>query len=116
LLGIAMADAVEALGAALIDVEGGAPLRAENRTLNGEQLAAVVELQLAHFGTIDDWRGLALAEGRRVLIERHGAALRRRFGADVPEAAIDAAIADLCTWVITVAGQVSATEMAFRTN
>ena len=85
-IGVAIADAVEAIGIAL--AEGGAPMRAEIRTLNGERLAAVVELWLHHFGEIDDFRGLAQREGRRVLLERHAAEMRQQLGEDVPETAI----------------------------
>jgi hypothetical protein len=113
-IGTAMADAVEALGVAL--VEGGTPMRAETRTLNGEKLAAVVELQLAHFGETDDFRGLAQREGRRVLLERHAAGLRQQLGANVPEAAIARTFDELCICVVTVANQVAAIEAAFRTN
>jgi hypothetical protein len=115
-IGPAMADSVEALGLALIDTESGAPLRAEIRTLNGEKLAQIVELQMAHLGEIENFAVVALAEGRRVLLERHRAGLHRQLGADVPEEAIVGCIDELCGWILTIAGRVTATEMAFRSN
>jgi hypothetical protein len=91
-------------------------MRAETRALNGEKLAAVVTLWLDHIGEIDDFRGLALAAGRRVLLERHAAGLRQQLGANVPEAAIARTFDELCGHIITVANQVAAIEMAFRSN
>jgi hypothetical protein len=115
-IGEATASAVEALIVALIDSEGGAPMRPEIKALNGEKLAVVVELWLAHLGEVDDWRGLALAAGRSAILERHGEALRQQIGAGVSDAAIAGCIDELCGWVVTVAGQVAAIEAAYRSN
>lgn len=110
-VGIAVADACEAFGVAL--AEGGNPMRTETRRLNGERLAAVVELWLAH-RDIDDFRALAQREGSRTLLARHAAGMRQ--GADIPEMAIARTFDELCSLVVTVAGQVAATEAAFRMN
>ena len=116
MIGTAIVGAVEAVGLMLIDVEGGAPLRAETRTLGGDRLAVVVEHLLAHPGEIDDWRDLAQREGMRSLHQRYGTALRQQLGADVSGAVIDAALSELCALVITAAGQVAAIERVFRAN
>jgi hypothetical protein len=115
-IGEAVASAVEAVGLALIDTESGTPLRAEIRTLNGEKIAVVVTLWLDHLGESDDFRGLAQREGRRVLLERHGEALRQQLGANVPEAVIARCVDELCGWITTIAGQVAAVEAVYRSN
>jgi hypothetical protein len=113
-IGSAMADAVDALGVAM--AEGDIPMRPGTRTLNGEKLAVVVELWLHHFGEIDDFRGLAQREGRRVLLERHAAGLRQQLGANVPETAIATTFDELCGHIVTIAGQVAAIEAVYRSN
>jgi hypothetical protein len=113
-VGEAVADAVEALGRGL--AEGGAPMRAETRALNGEKLAAIVEIWLHHFGEIDDFRGLAQREGVRALRARHGEALRQQIGADCSEQAITGTFDELCGHIVTIAGQVAAIEAVYRSN
>jgi hypothetical protein len=115
-IGVAVASAVEALVQMLIDVDGGAPLRAEIRTLGGDRLAMVVEHLLAHLDEVDNWRDHAQQEGVRLLHERYGAALRQHLDTDVSGATIDAALNELCALVITAAVQVSAIELAMRAN
>jgi hypothetical protein len=115
-VGVAMADAVEFVGRALIDVEGGAPLRAATRELGGTRIAAVVTLWLDHFGEIDDFRSLAQREGCRVLLERHAAEMRQQLDKDIPDAAIADTFDELCACVVTAANEVVAIEMAYRTN
>jgi hypothetical protein len=114
-IGIAMAAAAEAFARALTDVEEGASLRAASRELGGERIAAVATIWLDH-REIDDFRGLAQREGVRALQTRYGEALHQQLGADCSETAIAECFDKLCAWVTTVAGQVVATEMAFRLN
>ena len=73
----------------------------------------VVELQLATLGEMPDFGVIALAEGRRTLLARHGAALRQQLGSD---AGIDDVFDYLLSHVLAVATKVSAIEMAFRSN
>jgi hypothetical protein len=115
-IGDAMADAVEFVGRALVDVEGGAPLHAATRELGGTRIAAVVTLWLDHLGEIDNFRGLAQREGCRVLLARHAAEMRQQLGADCSEAALTECFDELCSWVITVAAQVTAVERVFRAH
>lgn len=72
----------------------------------------MVELQLAHFGAFD-FGALALAEGKRILHARHGAALRQHLGSN---AGIDATFDMLLTHVLAVANKVAAVERVFRSN
>lgn len=111
-LGHAMADATEALGAGLADLDAGGRLSDANRTRGGETIAAVVELWLGAFGEID-FGVIALAEGRRVLLARHGATLRQQLGTD---AGIDDVFCALLSHVLTVANKVAAIEMAYRAH
>jgi hypothetical protein len=106
-LGRLMADAVEALGAALADYDAGG-LTAANRARGGETIAALVELQLTHFGAFD-FGAVALAAGRSAIFARHGVTLRQHCGA-VPETALDG----LLTHVLAVATKVCAIERVFR--
>jgi hypothetical protein len=110
-VGEAVADAVEALGAALADLDAGG-LTAANRARGGVTVAAVVELQLTHFGAFD-FGALALVEGKRILHARHGAVLHRQLGTD---AGIDDVFGDLLSHILAVATEVTATEMAFRAH
>jgi hypothetical protein len=112
-IGRAMADATEALGAALADYDAGGRLTDANRALGGETIAKVVELQLATLGEMPDFSALALAEGKRILHARHGAALRQQLGSD---AGIDYTFILLLTHILAVANKVAAIEMAFRAN
>jgi hypothetical protein len=112
-LGQAMADAVEALGAGLADLDAGGRLSDANRARGGETIAAVVELQLATLGQIDDFRGLAQREGCRILHARHGAALRQQLGTD---AGIDYTFSVLLSHILAVATKVSAIEAVYRSN
>jgi hypothetical protein len=113
-VGIAVANACEAFGIAL--AEGGAPMRAETRKLNGEKLAVVVELWLDHFGQVDDFRALAQRAGCSALLERHAVGMRQLLGADVPDAAMTRTFDELCACVVSTAGQVAAVEAAYRSN
>jgi hypothetical protein len=113
-IGIAVADACEALGVAL--AEGGTPMRPETRKLSGEKLAVVVELQLASIGTMPDFSGVAVVEGCRVLLERHAAGMYRVLGENVPEAAVAKTFNELCGHIIIAAKQVTAIELAYRSN
>jgi hypothetical protein len=110
-LGRLMADAVAALGAGLADLDAGG-LTDTNRARGGETIAAVVELQLAHFGAFD-FGALALAEGKRILHARHGATLRQQLGSD---AGIDDTFDMLLSHVLAVATKVSAIEAVYRSN
>jgi hypothetical protein len=109
-IGAAMADATETLAAAMADLDAGG-LTAANRTRGGETIAALVELQLAALGAMPDFGAVALAEGRRTLITRHGVTLRQRLGSD---AGIDAVFSELLSHILAVAAQVVATERVFR--
>jgi hypothetical protein len=109
-LGQAMADATDALGAALADLDAGGRLSDANRTRGGETIAALVELQLAHFGAFD-FGAVALAAGRRAIFARHGVMLRQHCGA-VPETALDG----LLTHILAVASKVAAIGAVYRSN
>jgi hypothetical protein len=111
-LGQAMADATEALGAALADLDAGG-LTDANRALGGETITKVVELQLATLGEMPEFADVALAEGRRTLFARHGATLRQQLGTD---AGLDYVLDELLTHVLAVANKVTAIEMAFRAH
>jgi hypothetical protein len=113
-IGIAVANACEAFGVAL--AEENIPMRAETRTLNGEKLAVLVELWLAHLGEVDDFRGLAQRAGCSALLERHGKAIHQLLGAGVPETTITECIGELCGLVLGVANEVAAVESVMRAN
>jgi hypothetical protein len=112
-LGQAMADATEALGAGLADYDAGGRLTDANRARGGETIAKVVEIQLATLGEMPDFGVIALAEGRRTLLARHGVALRQQLGTD---AGLDYVLDELLTHVLAVATKVTAIEMAFRAH
>jgi hypothetical protein len=111
-IGEAMADACEALGRSLADLDAGG-LTAANRARGGETIAAVVEMQLAHFGAFD-FGAVASATGRHALLQRHGTALRQLLGAGVPEEAITGCIDELLSQILAVANKVAAVERVFR--
>jgi hypothetical protein len=108
LLGTAMADACEALGAGLADYDAGG-LSNINRTRGGVTIAAVVELWLAHFGAFD-FGAVALTEGKRILHARHDPVLRQQ-GSD---AVIDDVFGELLSHILAVATKVCAIERVFR--
>jgi len=111
-IGRVVADATEALGRAMADYDAGRRLTDANRALGGETIAKVVEIQLATLGEMPEFADVALAEGRRVLLERHAAGLRQQLGA----AAIARTFDELCGHIIIVANQVTAIELAYRSN
>jgi hypothetical protein len=111
-IGLAMADATDALGAGLADLDVGG-LTAANRARGGATIAKIVEMQLAALGDMPDFGAIALAEGRRTLIARHGAALRQQLGTD---AGIDYTFGVLLAHVLAVASKVAAVERVLRAN
>jgi hypothetical protein len=112
-IGIAVANACEALGVALAE---GARMCAGTRALNGERLAAVVTLWLDHIGEIDDFRALAQREGCRELVARHAAEMCQLLGENVPDTAIAKTFDELCGYIVAAAGQVTAIELAYRAH
>jgi hypothetical protein len=111
-IGIAMADAVEAVGRSLADFDAGG-LTPASRTRGGETVAALVELQLSALGTMPEFADVALAEGRNVLNARHRATLHRQLGTD---AGIDATFNMLLSHVLEVTAKVVAVERVFRAH
>jgi len=107
-----MANATEALGAALADLDAGGLTNA-NRTRGGETVAALVELQLAALDTMPEFSAIAIAEGRAALHARHDAVLRQQLGTD---AGIDATFDMLLSHVLEVAAKVVAVERVFRAH
>jgi hypothetical protein len=90
--------------------EAGGRLTPATRTLGGECIGRVCELQLAMLGEID-FGTVARQEGKRVLHQRHSAAFRQHYGADLDEAALDAALDEIVGWVISIAERVVADEL-----
>jgi hypothetical protein len=111
-IGVAMADAVEALGAGLADYDAGG-LTDTNRARGGVTIAKIVEMQLAALGDMPDFSAVALAEGKRILLARHGATLRQHLGTD---AGIDDTFDMLLSHILAVATKVSAIEAVYRAN
>ena len=105
-IGDAMADAVIALGAALIDFEAAGAMSPATKDAGGSRIARVVEMQLAASDETD-FVAAARAEGRHTLLRRHGAALRQRFGA-ISETAIDGLVDE----VLVIVSRVCAHERA----
>jgi hypothetical protein len=104
-IGEAMADAAAAIGQALVDFAAGGRMTPATRALSGECLGRVCELQLDTVGELD-FGAVAHVEGRRILLARHGAVLRKHCGT-VPEAALD----ELLGYVIGIANKVVRDEL-----
>jgi hypothetical protein len=108
-IGEAMADAVIAIGAGVIDCENGG-LRPSTRQLAGERFGAVAMLQLEHDAS--SFAAIARSAGRSELWRRNDAAFRKHYGASFNEAAIARAFDELIDHVLSVTTKVCAVERA----
>jgi hypothetical protein len=105
-VGMATADAVTALSAALSEFQNGG-LSAASRERGGERIARLYTiLQAAPAGL--DPAVVARVEGKRVLLARHGAEFRALHGVEFPERALDIFIDE----ALAVVGKVTAFERA----
>ena len=107
----AVASATMAFVAGVIDWQALGAMTPAVREQNGELLARVVELELAHLGEID-FDAVRL-ESRRVLHQRHGDAFR---AVDCDAVMVDAGFDELIGYVLTIANNVVASELAFRSH
>ena len=107
-IGAAAADACMVLVQGLIDWEAAGAMSATTRTASGECLARVVWIQMDSLGKIPDFRAVMLAEGRRILHQRHDAFYRQHHGVDLPDAALD----EILGWIINITDRVVAGELA----
>jgi hypothetical protein len=111
-IGTAVADAVTAIGAGLMDWEAAGSLRDTTRRLAGEHLGRVAMLQLEHASGDNNFAAIARSAGRRELWSRCDAGFRAHYGASFDEAAIDHALDENISWVIEITTKVVRDERA----
>jgi hypothetical protein len=108
-IGEATADAVVAIACAMTDFEAGGAMTPEVRKSGGESLGRLARLAL--LGEIPDWGTVARAEGRRVLLSRHGLILRQQF---VDGAGLEKALDEMVGWAVTIAEKVAHDEQVLQ--
>jgi hypothetical protein len=111
-IAVAIANAVTAIGAGLLDWEAAGSLRDTTRRLAGEHLGRVAMLQLEHPGSDADFTAIARSAGRRELWRRNGTGFRAHYGAAFDEAGIDRAIGENIGWVLSITTKVVRDERA----
>jgi hypothetical protein len=111
-IGEAVADGVIVVAHAMTDFETIGALAPKTRELGGNALAHLALLRLNLIGEALDFDREARMHAPRVILERHGAFLRRHYG----EGELNVALGQLISWTLEISSRAVADELALRTN
>jgi hypothetical protein len=108
-IGEATAGAVLAIAYGMTAYIANGQLTDAARTVGGDSLSKLAQLRLDTFGQID-FAGIAKREGRRVLFQRHGAALQQM---NLDAAGLEKAFSELVGMAVGIAEKVAHDEQVF---
>jgi hypothetical protein len=110
-IGEAVADAAVAIAWSMETYRCHGMLIGAGKQTSAEALGALAMLQLDHL-EMADFAAVALVEGRRVLNQRHGAAIRAQLNLDA--AGLDRMLDFFIAPAVEIAGRVTAGELLLR--